>query len=52
MAENPECPCITKMTMIGVEKPECPCSRGYDDNLPGIPVFQHCENKAKALDWC
>jgi len=40
------------MTMIGVEKPECPCSRGNDDNLPGIPVFRPCKNKAKSLDWC
>jgi len=40
------------MTMIGVEKPACPCSRGNDDNLPAIPVFRACKNKAKALDWC
>jgi len=52
MTEKPECPCITKMTMVGVKKPECPCSRVNDDNLPGIPVFRHCKNKAKALDWC
>jgi len=51
MPKSRNAPVLLILIIVAVEKPECPCSRVNDDNLPGIPVFRHCKNKAKALDW-